>query len=121
MASRNSKPRTNSRPEQGAAAQEERNMWEIIKADMLRAHGLKKQSDDLFKLVNDAKAKVGGDWKSRFDPVLYIPPVSHSFHAFKATSLEMFSFSLAAEFLLHLEIFLKILLASTPICWITTR
>lgn len=65
MAARNNRPRTGfAKPEQGAAAQEERDMWERVKADMMRAHGLKKQSDELEKQVLQMKARTGGDWKS---------------------------------------------------------
>lgn len=68
MAARNNRPRTGfSKPEQGAAAQEERDMWERVKADMMRAHGLKKQSDELEKQVIQIKARTGGDWKSMFN------------------------------------------------------
>lgn len=53
------------KPEQGAAAQEERDMWERVKVDMMRANGLKKQSDELEKQLLQMKARIGSDWKSR--------------------------------------------------------
>lgn len=67
MAARNNRPRMGfPKPEQGAAAQEERDMWERVKVDMMRANGLKKQSDELEKQLIQMKARIGGDWKSRF-------------------------------------------------------
>lgn len=42
-------------------------MWERVKADMMRAHGLKKQSDELEKQLVHMKVRIGGDWKSRFN------------------------------------------------------
>lgn len=68
MAARNNRPRMGfSKPEQGAAAQEERDMWERVKADMMRANGLKKQSDELEKQLIQMKARISGDWKSTFN------------------------------------------------------
>ena len=67
MAARNNRPRMGfPKPEQGAAAQEERDMWERVKVDMMRANGLKKQSDELEKQLVQMKARIGGDWKSRY-------------------------------------------------------
>lgn len=73
MAARNNRPRTGFKPEQGAAAQEERNMWETIKSDMMRANSLQKQSNELVKQLNNLKARCGNDWKSMFVSVLYMP------------------------------------------------
>lgn len=75
MASRNSKSRGGLKQEQGAAAQEEKIIWETIKVDMMRAHVLKKESDELFTSIKDSKASFGGDWKSMFLSVRrHLPP-----------------------------------------------
>lgn len=66
MAARNHRPRVISKPEQGPAAQEERNMWDTIKADMMRADGLRKESIELVKRLIQLRARFGNDWKSMF-------------------------------------------------------
>jgi hypothetical protein len=71
MAARNNRPRAGfAKPEQGAAAQEEMNMWETIKADMMRAHNLKTQSDEKMRQQNELKARIGDLRKSKFMSVL---------------------------------------------------
>lgn len=50
-------------------------MWERVKVDMMRANGLKKQSDELEKQLSQMKARIGGDWKSRFN--LTVGLISH--------------------------------------------
>lgn len=74
MASRNNRPRASfAKPEQGAAAQEEMNMWERIKADMMRANTFRKQSDEKMRLYDEAKERIGNLKQSTFRSVLRIP------------------------------------------------
>ncbi len=69
MAARNNRPRAGfPKPEPGAA-QEETNMWETIKADMMRANGLKRQSDEKLRLYTNLRARIG-DLTSTFMFVL---------------------------------------------------
>ncbi len=44
-------------------------MWETIKADMMRANGLKRQSDEKLRLYTNLRAKIG-DLTSTFVFVL---------------------------------------------------
>ena len=111
MAARNNRPRMGfSKPEQGAAAQEERDMWERVKADMMRANGLKRQSDELEKQIIQVKAKIGVDWKSKFtlsvDPVPHIVASSRNILRFMISLISVQSFQTLSLFclmnLLHL-------------------